>query len=369
MNKQFKIKKEGLFNLYEELSKLSDCRRKEGKRHKIELVIIIVILAIMSGYHGYRAAGDFMKNNKEALISYFKPKKKRLPSFSTIRRIMNSIDFDELCSIFEKWSENCIQLNEKEWISIDGKVISGTMTEKERRFVNLVSLFTIDKKLVYTMGKVEDKSNEIPKVQELIENFPKEKVIFRMDALHCQKKTIQKILEKKSYYVLQVKSNQKKLYKKVKFICRYLPKIASNTTQEKNKGRLERRELTLFKEGLDLKYEWKKLKYIIRVARTVMHKDGKVAKETAYFITNLKGSARLFNKGIRDHWRIENSLHYVKDITFKEDRLKIRSGSAPQNISLLRSLVINVLRKNGYESIMQATRLLALNIPAMMALL
>ena len=364
-----KIKKEGIFNLYKELSNLSDARREQGKRHKIELIVILVILAIISGYQGYHAIGDFIQRNKKELISYFKPEKGRLPSFSTVRRVMNDINFDELCKIFEKWSRNYIEIKEKEWISLDGKAISGTIPEEEHKFVNLVSLFAIDKKLVYSMGKVEEKSNEIPKVQELIENFPAQKVIFRMDALHCQKKTIKKILEKQSYYVLQVKTNQRKLYKKIEFITKYFPKVASNIMHEKNRGRIERRELIIYKGGMDLKYEWDKLKYIIKVKRTVKYKDGKITEETAYFITNLRESAKFFNKGIRGHWNIENSLHYVKDVVFKEDRLKIRSGMAPQNFSLLRSFVMNVLRKNGYNSITQATRLLSLNIGAMMMLL
>ena len=118
-----------------------------------------------------------------------------------------------------------------------------------------------------------------------------------------------------------------------------------------------------------MRYEWDMLRYIIQVIRTVKNKNGKTSEETAYFITNLRESAKFFNKGIRNHWRIENSLHYIKDVVFKEDSLKIRSGMAPQNFSLLRSFVMNVLRKNGYENIIQATRLLALNIGAMMALL
>ena len=264
-NHKIDIKKESIFNLYKELSKLTDVCRDEGKRHKIDLIVILVILAIISGYQGYRAIGDFIKRNEKEITSFFKPKKNRLPSFSTIRRVMSKIDFNELCEIFEKWSKNYIEIREKEWISLDGKAISGTIPEEEHKFVNLVSLFAVDKKLVYSIGNVDEKSNEIPKVQELIENFPSKKVIFRMDALHCQKKTIKKILEKQSYYVIQVKNNQKKLYKKVKFIAKYLPKVSSNVTCKKNRGRLERRKLTIYKESLDLRHEWDMLRYIIQV--------------------------------------------------------------------------------------------------------
>lgn len=367
--KSKKITKEDVFDLYKELSGLSDARRLQGKRHSIELVVILVILAIMSGYDGYHAIGDFIKRNNKELVSIFNPKKNRLPSYSTIRRVMNQIDFEELCHIFEKWAKKYIEIGEKEWISIDGKSIKGTIPDKENEFVNMVSLFCLKKKQVFSMGKVDDKSNEIPKVQELIEKFPATNVIYRMDALHCQKKTIRKILKKESFYVLQVKNNQKKLLKKVKFIAKHLPVISSSVTKEKNKGRLEIRKVTTHKEHLDLRYYgWDDLKLIIQVQRIVKYKGGKTSEETAYFITNLNEKASFFNKGIRDHWKIENCLHYIKDVVFKEDRLKIRTGMAPQNMSLLRAWVINILRRNGYSSITQATRLLVGNIKAMVAL-
>src|SRR3989338_1982592 len=360
-----KIEKEDLFNLYKELSKLTDARRQQGKRHHLKLVVILVILSIMSGYDGYHAIGDFIKKNQQELIKMFKPKKNRLPSFSTVRRVLKSINFDELCVLFEKWALAHIEIKEKEWISLDGKAIKGT--ENKHKFVNLVSLFCIEKKQVFSMGKVDDKSNEIPKVQELIEKFPVQKVIYRMYAMHCQKKTVKKIIEKDSFYVLDVKENQKALLKKVKFICRYFPVVSSDVTEEKNRGRLEKREVCVYKEGLDLKHSWDDLKYIIKVKRTVKTK-GKESEEIAYFIANLDEDAGFFNKGIRQHWRIENSLHYVKDVTLNEDRSRIRTGNAPQNISLLRTFVINVLRKKGYPCIKQAIRLLSGNMKLMLSL-
>lgn len=364
------VKKKEVFDLYRRLSQLADIRRGQGKRHPVELVIIIVILGIMNGYDGYRAIEDFVVRNREELIFIFKPKKDRLPSFSTIRRVMGKIDFDELCCIFQEWADHNIVIQEREWISLDGKSISGTFPEETHQFVNLVSLFCVDKKQVFSVGKVDEKSNEIPKVQELIEKFPVKNVIFRMDALHCQKKTIAIISKKESHYVLQVKENQKFLFRKVKFISENLPAISSDITEEKNRGRFEKREATVYKEGLDLKhYGWESVKFIVKVKRTVTHKCEKRSEETAYFITNLKEKALFFNKGIRNHWRIENSLHFIKDVTFNEDSLKIRSGSAPQNMALLRTLVINIFRQKGYSNIKQTTRLLAGSIELMVSLL
>lgn len=363
-----KIEKKKIFNLYKELSELTDARREQGKRHKLELVLMIVILSIMDGCDGYRGMGDFIKKNTEELIVLFKPKKNRLPSFSTVRRVMKNINFDELCILFEKWAKDNLEIKEKEWISLDGKSMKGTISPKEHKFVNLVSLFCVEKKQVFSMGKVDDKSNEIPKVQELIEKFPARKVIYRMDALHCQKKTVKTVLKKESFYVLDVKENQKNLLKKVKFICKYFPVISSNTTKEKNRGRLEKRESEVYNEGLDLKHEWFDLRRIIKVKRTVKNK-GRISEETAYFITNLDEEASFFNKGIRGHWKIENSLHYIKDVVLNEDRSRIRTGMAPQNMSLLRTFVINIFRNKGYSCIKQAIRLHSGNIRLMLSLL
>jgi len=364
------VKKRKMFDLYGKLSQLADVRRGQGKRHRVELVVIIVILGIMNGYDGYHAVGDFTIRNRDELISIFKPKKNRLPSFSTVRRVMGMVDFDELCTIFEEWAINNIVIKEKEWISLDGKSISGTFPEESHKFVNLVSLFCVDKKQVFSVGKVDEKSNEIPKVQELINRFPRKDVIFRVDAMHCQIKTIEAVLKKESFYVLQVKENQKFLFRKVKFIAEHLTAISSDITEEKNRGRSEKREVTVHKECLDLKYYgWKDIKSIIKVKRTVKHKSGQISKETAYFITNLDERASFFNKGIRDHWKIENSLHYVKDVTFSEDRLKIRSNSAPQNMAILRTFVLNIFRQNGYSNIKQTTRLLSGRIGLMFSLL
>jgi len=355
--------KKDVFCLYQELSTLTDKRRNQGKRHKLELIIMLVILSIMNGYHGFHAIDDFVKKHSKELIIIFKINKKRLPSYSTIRRNISKIEFDELNLIFEKWTKIKIKIDDKEWVSLDGKEIRGSTFDDEKRFINMVSLFFVNKKQTYMIGKVDDKSNEIPKVQELISEFPGKKVVFRMDAMHCQKKTVEKILEKESFYVLEVKNNQKELLKKAKFVAEYVPAKSKDETCEKNRGRLETRKVSVHKDCLDLFYEgWSNSKNIIKVERTTKRKNGKVSNETAFFITNLEENANYFNKNIRGHWKIENSLHYVKDVVFKEDRQKIRAKQAPQNMSLLRTFIANIFRNKGYNNITQTIRQIAGNI-------
>ena len=136
-----------------------------------------------------------------------------------------------------------------------------------------------------------------------------------------------------------------------------------NKTKENNRGRIETREVSVHKDCLDLFYHgWTDTKNIVKVKRTVEHKNKKNSQETAYFITNLEENAEYFNKNIRTHWKIENSLHYIKDVVFKEDRQKIRTNKAPQNMSLLRTLILNIFRQKGYDKITKSIRQLSGNL-------
>ena len=178
--------------LIENLSKIKDPRRGAGQRHKLVFVLLIVIMATISGYYGYRAMGDFVKRNKKDLLKHFKPKKKRLPSFSTIRRIVQSINYEELAQVFYIWAKEYIKIGKEEWLNIDGKGIKGTVSEahsSQQNFINLVSVFVEKRGMVLFSGKViNSKESEIPMVQQAIKLLDIEGSVFTLDALHCQKK-------------------------------------------------------------------------------------------------------------------------------------------------------------------------------------
>jgi len=175
--------------LIEKLSEIKDKRREQGKRHPLPMLIIIAIMASMSGYIGYRAIGDFIKANREELLKIFEPKKDRLPSFQTIRRALIIMDFEEFSKKFYEWASSRINIEETEWFSMDGKAIRGTIKgDKYYEFTNIVSLFSSENKKVIYAGKVENKSNEIPLVQKMIQELDLIGINITIDALHCQKK-------------------------------------------------------------------------------------------------------------------------------------------------------------------------------------
>ena len=217
MQKQKPIKQDNLFRL---LSDLEDFRRGQGRMHPLPIVLLIFIMAAMSGFNGFRPTGDFIEKHKQELIKLFQPKNNRLPSFQTIARILENIDFDKLTNIFHRWASSRVIIGKSEWCSLDGKAIGGTVKNPHNRhqqFTSLVSVFASKQKQVLATGKVElGKKSEIETVKQLIEMLDLKGAVFSLDALHCQKDTVKTIVKSKNHYVIGVKGNQKKLHNRVK---------------------------------------------------------------------------------------------------------------------------------------------------------
>ncbi len=189
-------------NLVEELKKIKDFRIDEGKRHPLWLVLLIVIMGTMSGYLGYRALGDFVTRHKAALIQTLKVPKDRLPSYSTIRRVMMGIDFEEFISVFNKWAIANSSPEERRWYAVDGKTLKGSHKDVEeayKDFIQIVSVYSTTVGLVVGMAEwLRQESSEIVVVQNLIKTLGLEDAVFTLDALHCQKKPPRSLLTAKT---------------------------------------------------------------------------------------------------------------------------------------------------------------------------
>ncbi|HYO21190.1 MAG TPA: ISAs1 family transposase [Flavisolibacter sp.] len=180
-------------SIVEFFEKIPDSRRGAGQRHSQTLILVLVLMSIMSGCFGYRATGDFIRRNREALLKYLKPNKGRLPSFDTVRRVLMHMDFSEVSRQFRAWAAQSIVLKKGDWIAVDGKAIGGTsvvQSEKQKQdFISLVSVYCSKQNLVLANGELRNaRQSEIPLVQSLIETLHLQDVVFTLDALHCQKK-------------------------------------------------------------------------------------------------------------------------------------------------------------------------------------
>ena len=198
------------FNLRNELKTLKDNRRGQAQQHKIDVVLMITIMATMSGYQGYRAIGDFAQRYKKEIVKYLELEKDRVPAYATARRVVQEVDHKKFGNIFTKWMKHYMKKSNSQWIAVDGKAIKGTkQKEDDKKLAHLVSFFASDSKEILIARKTADKSNEIPLVQEMMKEFPLKDMIITLDALHCQTKTLKAIKDSGNDYVIQVKDNQK----------------------------------------------------------------------------------------------------------------------------------------------------------------
>jgi hypothetical protein len=198
------------FNLREELKTLKDKRRGQAQQHKIDVVLMITIMATMSGYQGYRAIGDFAQRYKKQIVKHLELEKNRVPAYATVRRVVQEVDHKKFGDIFTKWMGHYMKKSKSQWIAVDGKAIKGTkQKEEDKKLAHLVSFFASDSQEILIARKTADKSNEIPLVQEMMKEFPLKDMIITLDALHCQTKTLKAIKDSGNDYVIQVKDNQK----------------------------------------------------------------------------------------------------------------------------------------------------------------
>jgi len=198
------------FNLRNELKTLKDKRRGQAQQHKIDVVLMITIMATMSGYQGYRAIGDFAQRYKKEIVKYLELEKDRVPAYATVRRVVQEVDHKKFGDIFTKWMKHYMKKSKSQWIAVDGKAIKGTkQKEEDKKLAHLVSFFASDSKEILIARKTADKSNEIPLVQKMMKEFPLKDMIITLDALHCQTKTLKAIKDSGNDYVIQVKDNQK----------------------------------------------------------------------------------------------------------------------------------------------------------------
>lgn len=184
--------------LTELLCQVKDKRRKQGRRHSLSDVLTIVIIGTMSGFYGYRSMEDFCQRYKHDLQSALGHPKHGLASYSAIRRVIMELDFDVVAEKFYQWIRGKVTIRKKEWMQIDGKGISGTFTDRENKYQNflcLVSLFMNRTGVVLNVQKMSNRDQgEINAVQQLIASLSLKNIVISMDAQHCQKKLLSRLL-------------------------------------------------------------------------------------------------------------------------------------------------------------------------------
>jgi len=333
-------------------SNLSDPRR-DNKRHNLIDIVTIAICAVICNADGFEHIAEFGLAKHE-WFKEFLDLPHGIPSADTFERVFSRIDPEEFKSCFMEWIQAISQLRKGEVIAVDGKTLRRSHDKSSgKSAIHMVSAWACANGLVVGQVKTEEKSNEITAIPELLRTLEIEGCIVTIDAMGCQKKIAETIVEKNAEYVFSLKGNQSNLHDDVKLF--FQTQKGNNCkdvsfdyyeTVDADHGKIEIRKYWTTSDigWLQGKENWKKLETICMVQRERQF-DHKTEIETSYYIGSIENKAERFAYAVRSHWAIENSLHWVLDVTFREDESRIRKDNAPENFAVLRHIALNMIKK------------------------
>lgn len=336
--------------LVEVLEGIEDTRRENSVMYPLHEVLIIMLLAVVCGATSY-AKVEMFGNSKREWLGNFLDLEYGIPDACTFRNIIKEIDTQKLHILFCEWMKSVVS-DLTGVIAIDGKTARRTR-DKSKRPLHVVSAFSHECELVMGQLACEEKSNEITAIPKLLDMLEINGCIVTIDAIGTQKDIAEKIISKNADYILSLKENQKNMYKDVKLylddICKDKDVINSSNyhkTVEKGHGRIETRTCVISKEigWLNSKEEWVGISGIGAIYCDVECNEQK-SKQNHYFIFSCKDlDAKELMEHKRSHWSIENKLHWVLDMAFREDESRARKDNSAENFNVLRQIALNILK-------------------------
>jgi predicted transposase YbfD/YdcC len=336
---------------------LPDPRHHRNRRHLLVDIIVIAVCGVIVGCDGPTSIRQWAKA-KEDWLKQFLELPNGIPSRDCIRRVLTALKPESFQACFESWITSLVSegVTGKGIVAIDGKTMRRSHDHKNGLGpLHLVSAWATANGLSLGQVATEEKSNEIRVIPELIDRIDVKGAIVTIDAMGCQKEIAKKILDAKGDYVLAVKENQPKLHEAIKEIfsderqADLLKRpYRAHETAEKGHGRKDGRYYVLVKlpTNFPFKNQWSGLKAIGMAVRTTEQSDGTTSGDVRYFISSTFMSGKRFAEAVRGHWGIENSLHWVLDVTFDEDHSRTRKRRIADNLSWLRRFAISLLKRH-----------------------
>lgn len=333
-------------------SNLKDPRISRKKLYPLSEVLFVVLCGAICGAESWRDYVLFGKEKLDFLREHFSFSN-GVPSKNTFARVFGSLDPECFKACFIDWVKS-LQTTLSGVIAIDGKTLRGSFdTASNSAAIHMVSAFATEARLVLAQQKVDDKSNEITAIPKLLDLLSLEGQIVTIDAMGCQTAIAEKIIDKGGDYVFALKGNQGTLLEDVRlFLEAEVAKKTSQAIEDRSEdvdcghGRIETRKCFISGQvdWLIQKEKWKGLKSIAMIEER-REVGEKVSLERRFFITSLPANAQKLASAVRNHWGIENCLHWTLDLVFNEDASRIRKDNAPENMALVRHIVLNMLNK------------------------
>ncbi len=353
------MERSALKSLRESVSQVTDPRVQGRSAHLLVDIVCITILAVLCGADDFVAVATFARMRRKWLKQFFKLPS-GIPSHDTFGRVLGLIDPKQFSACLVNWTAALQTVLSGRVVSIDGKTARGSASKRKGlRALHLVSAWATEAGLTLGQVAVDEKSNEITAIPELLDLLSLKGAIVTIDAMGMQKDIVEKIRVKQADYVIGLKDNQPTLaadmHQLLEEGCR--TDFAELTTDlqgtiEKAHGGVEQRDVRVIEIPEDSPHRktWKDLRTLAVVLKRT-ERDGVENFETRHDLSNLPPKAALLSKAIRSHWGIENSLHWGMDVTFREDHHRLLDRNGVCNLSAIRRFAISILRRDTTSKI------------------
>jgi predicted transposase YbfD/YdcC len=343
--------------IIEGFSSMEDPRIDRKKLYPLIEIIFLTITAVVSGADHFTDISIFGEANLRWLRKYL-PYTNGIPSHDALGYFFSRLDPQAFKERFIEWIESVAKVTKGEIVAIDGKTLRGSYDKcGNKSAIHMVSAWATNARLVLGQRKVDDKSNEITAIPELLSMLELSGCIVTIDAMGCQKEIAKTIRSKGADYVLALKGNQGIFHEQVveffedqceREFADYCDSEAmgSYKTVERDHGRVDVREYWIVSDidWLEKKKGWDGLQ-AIGCARLTSTQGEKTSCENRYYITSSALPAKTFGEAVRGHWGIENRLHWVLDVGFREDDSRVRKGEAADNFGVIRHICMNLLKQ------------------------
>ena len=329
---------------------LPDGRQGAKVRYPLAEVLLLCLLAVIAGAETITDIARFGERKLD-LLRRFRPFRAGTPSHDHLGDILATLDAEAFQRCFVAWVASLIGVPEGV-VAIDGKTVRRSKATAQAA-IHMVSAFVARQRLVLGQVKVADKANEIVAIPKLLDMLAIEGAVVTIDAMGCQRGIAQKIIDKKADYILALKGNQGALRDDVElFAAEQKARDFKDTTVRHHQtidgehGRIETRSVTVIHDidWLQERHQWPGLKSVVMLEST-REIGEKTERETRFYITSLVLLASLIGPFIRDHWTVENSLHWVLDMVFRDDECRVRNQHAPANLTTIKHMALNLIRR------------------------